>query len=79
MKTIKGISQTTGQPFEITETEQADSVSISLTAKGEAQVEVKCYAESAGSAADTAVSVLTSTIAKLREEGIKVVGDQPKA
>lgn len=79
MKTTKGTSPTTGQPFEITETDDHDSVSIGLTAKGEAQVEVKCYAETAKDASARAIATLTETIAQLRTDGIRVVGDQPKA
>lgn len=75
MKTTRGVSQETGQPFEITETESQDSASISLTAKGEAQVEVKAYAETLPEARERATQGFLDLLAALRDQGVRIVGD----
>lgn len=74
MKTTKGVSQHTGEPFDIEEHSDLNSVEISLTAKGDAQVSIKVYAETTSKASEEAVTVLTDTISALTDKGIHVVG-----
>lgn len=78
MKTTKGTSPTTGQAFEITETENTNSVEITINAKGEAQVAVKVYDDRAEGARVEAQTVLLALLASLRFSGLRIAGDPKK-
>lgn len=79
MKTTKGTSPQTGQPFAIEEETEQDSVEITVNAKGEAQVTAKVYRNNIRVATEQAVEALVAIHSKLREQGVRVAGDPKEA
>lgn len=79
MRTTKGTSPTTGQPFTIEEDTDQDSIEIAMTAKGEAQVTAKVYRSNIRVATEQAVEALVDVHSRLRKEGIRIAGDPKEA